>query len=116
MMKPSTITILDKNMAISIDALNDPGSNETESTEYVYRFDIVPDNQDELSSRSFSAITADTRNSWVEEINDAISIFERSRKVYRRANSPLSLPPPIPRSNKRYTIDNSELEGLDLVY
>ena len=114
MMKPSTITILDKNMAISIDALNDPGSNEKESTEYVYRFDIVPDNQDELSSRSFSAIMEDTRHLWVEEINDVIRIFERSRKVYR--NSSLSLPTPIPRSNKRYTIDNSELEGFDLVY
>ena len=58
----------------------------------------------------------DTRHLWVEEINDVIRIFERSRKVYRRANLSLSLPTPIPRSNKRYTIDNSELEGFDLVY
>ena len=54
----------------------------------------------------------DTRHLWVEEINDVIRIFERSRKVYR--NSSLSLPHLW--SNKWYTIDISELEGLDLVY
>jgi hypothetical protein len=118
---PSTIIILDKKIAIGIDALDT--STPEIINECIFNFDIVAGGDKSVlpsssSTRSFSASTKESRDKWVDKINSAISDFERSRKNDRRARSSLCLPPIIPRTastKKCDAFDDSELDGLDLV-
>ena len=132
MPKPSTIIVLDKKIAIAVNANKNNNSPRSNGNKYAYRFDVASEEHGErlqANTRTFAASSEDEhlRNDWVNEINRAISVFDKtmtmlSRKYFGRLGrgaGAAALPPTVPRKGSlggRQRSDASNLEGLDLVY